>query len=459
MLGSSSMLGSGAHDPRKNVVDTSPTVRPAGKLTHVGDEGTHLCMNMDNAFDKDGAPIQRPSTPPEIKKYRQSSIHEPGKIVKHYGLYDDPVKEGPFGFVPVVDALGVNEVLRSHPTSELMKWDLENRESIYESAKREPLGRSMTRGHVIPTDVHTFGTKIDAKAKDKAPESKSLIYPTDSGEEVGGAGMMSATAKEIHDKYVMTHGDYAPGEQRRRGYNWKSAGFKPETHVFGISEKEPYHNGVAKALNQTQMKEQATRLVTRAVSDFKLANTQSLGKSKNLGQRNRNIDAEHVFGVPSRRVEEWGVQQLIGGNYSEEDQKPDPDLGKSLTSGFRNAHPSKERVFGAPTIRTDLMPPLLKSVADNQNYGNEPDSFSLIYPVTAADRGLDEDDFARERDGAEMASILRATGLLGEGAQLSEEAFKAAYSIAAQSQDSGMCSIKDFLKVKHDLDMKAVLGF
>ena len=26
-------------------------------------------------------------------------MHEPGKIVKHYGLADDPVKEGPFGYV------------------------------------------------------------------------------------------------------------------------------------------------------------------------------------------------------------------------------------------------------------------------------------------------------------------------------------------------------------------------
>ena len=42
---------------------------------------------------------ERPSTPPEIKKYRQSTIHEPGKMVKHYGLADDPVKNGPFGYV------------------------------------------------------------------------------------------------------------------------------------------------------------------------------------------------------------------------------------------------------------------------------------------------------------------------------------------------------------------------
>ena len=96
----------------------------------------------------------------------------------------------------------------------------------------------------------------------------------------------------------------------------------------------------------------------RAVSDFKLANTQTLGQSKNLGQRNRvGVGESHIFGVPSRRVEEWGVQQLICGDYSMNDQNPDPDLGKSLRSGFRNESKDSERVFGAPSIRSDLTAP------------------------------------------------------------------------------------------------------
>ena len=38
---------------------------------------------------------KRPSTPPEIKKYRQSTAHVPGAIVKHFGLADDkPLLDG-----------------------------------------------------------------------------------------------------------------------------------------------------------------------------------------------------------------------------------------------------------------------------------------------------------------------------------------------------------------------------
>ena len=58
-------------------------------MNDVSNEGAQFCLSMG----------ERPSTPPEIKKYRQSTIHEPGKMVKHYGLADDPVKNGPFGYV------------------------------------------------------------------------------------------------------------------------------------------------------------------------------------------------------------------------------------------------------------------------------------------------------------------------------------------------------------------------
>ena len=76
----------------------------------------------------------RPETPPEIKKYRQSTIHEPGKIVKHYGLADDSVKEGPFGFVAQANHSddSVNQVMKSYPASDLMKWEREQRETVYE---------------------------------------------------------------------------------------------------------------------------------------------------------------------------------------------------------------------------------------------------------------------------------------------------------------------------------------
>lgn len=446
MIGASQLGKKGAL-----INDTSPHIRPAGKVTDVSNEGAQFCLSMG----------ERPSTPPEIKKYRQSTIHEPGKIVKHYGLADDPVKQGPFGYVAQQIGEGtqesVNQVMKSYPMSDLMIWEREQREQVYESARRDPLGKSMVRGHKIPESVDTFGSKIDAKFKDKNPEAKSLIYPVGTELDENVPLPDGSDADKLHDLYVRTHGNYAPGEQRRRGYNWDAAGFTPDAHVFGITEKTPYYNGVAKAL--TQNTEQETKLIPRAVSDFKLANTQSLGQSKNLGQRNRvGIGASHVFGVPSRRVEEWGVQQLICGDYPDQDQKPDPDLGKSLKSGFRNESSSTERVYGAPSIRTDLNAPKVKSVADNQNYGNEPDAFSLIYPSDALNGGLEEDEFLCLRSKSELEELFEGSnsGLEGRGKQIFEAIFD--YATRDLDADAKRCSASQFLKAKRELDMKA-LGF
>lgn len=40
-----------------------------------------------------------------------------------------------------------------------------------------------------------------------------------------------------------------PGEQRKRGYNWKSTPVDPAVHTFGAVCKEDYRDGVRKALS------------------------------------------------------------------------------------------------------------------------------------------------------------------------------------------------------------------
>ena len=149
-----------------------------------------------------------------------------------------------------------------------MIWEREQREQVYESAKREPLGKSMARDTTSPR-ASDLGSKIDAKFKDKNPEAKNLIYPV--GTELDEV-MISQRAR-VTASMTSLSGPTAPcsGGAEKRNYNWDAAGFKPDAHVFGITEKQPYHNGVAKAL--TQNIDQATKLIPRAVSDFKLANT------------------------------------------------------------------------------------------------------------------------------------------------------------------------------------------
>jgi hypothetical protein len=78
------------------------------------------------------------------------------------------------------------------------------------------------------------------------------------------------------------------------------------------------------------------------------------------------------------------VAHLMRGPQNGDDQ-PDPGLGKSLREGFRNLD-AAGRAFGLPSVRTDLPEPRRRSVANVQNYGNEPDVLSLLAPCSTAER-------------------------------------------------------------------------
>jgi hypothetical protein len=83
--------------------------------------------------------------------------------------------------------------------------------------------------------------------------------------------------------YKRSHGSYAPGEQRRRGYEWP---VDPEMTRFGAKGDTIAFNGVSKniadVLNGTQGGGPGV-VNTKKVEDFRNM-ADILGQSKNLGQ-------------------------------------------------------------------------------------------------------------------------------------------------------------------------------
>lgn len=115
------------------------------------------------------------------------------------------------------------------------------------------------------------------------------------------------------------------------------------------------------------------------------------------------VGPHHVFGMPSARESEPCVGELIRSGCSQQQQEHevDPGLGKSPTR-WRNTSETAERVscegswldslvrqgtrapgrhvrccchclqiFGLPSARTDVPLPVMRSVANTHNYGNE----------------------------------------------------------------------------------------
>lgn len=70
----------------------------------------------------------------------------------------------------------------------------------------------------------------------------------------------------------------------------------------------------------------------------------------------------------------------------------------------------RHRVFGVPTIRLDIPAKVKKSVADHQNYGDEPEAIDLLYPSTFTELGISEKDFRELRPREDIRSLFESIG-------------------------------------------------
>ncbi|KAL3914570.1 MAG: hypothetical protein SGPRY_007576 [Prymnesium sp.] len=181
---------------------------------------------------------QPPPTPPSIARWRKDM--QPGKVCLHPGIAEDRDHEriSTYGRAEPV-GVKVHEVLNVAPKSYLMEKAIEKKESIYQSHQREPLGKAYVRGHELPQNVREAGFGRPTPQDVAGDETKELMHPTE-----------RIVPKEEHALYIKSHANYAPGEQRRRGYTWKGSNgeIDPTHHRFGMSLKGEV-DGAGKALN------------------------------------------------------------------------------------------------------------------------------------------------------------------------------------------------------------------
>lgn len=92
---------------------------------------------------------------------------------------------------------------------------------------------------------------------------------------------------------------------------------------------------------------------------------------------------------------------------------PDHDLGKSVKPNCRNVVRKPEdqfRSFGVPTIRKDIPFKNFRSVADYQNYGDEPEAIDLLFPSSNTELGIEENDFRKMRTREEIKALFLKIG-------------------------------------------------
>ncbi|OQR98682.1 hypothetical protein ACHHYP_08211 [Achlya hypogyna] len=347
------------------------------KQTPNANESTAHCLNFE----------ARPGTPEAVRKYRKSYFAEPGTRIVHSGLVDDMKVHDmnkKYG-VTTKNSDHVQDVMPPRLPSDHALITQAKLDAVYQSTKREPLGKSFTRGHVFNQSI--FGSP----PPEVSDTTKELIYTAPFAE--------TAEAKAL---YKRSHGASDPGEQKHRAY---AVPFDLAQARFGTLKLKD-DGGVASVLNP-ELDEHVSKLTitSKNVEDMK-STLDQLGRPRNLGFGRENN--EHVFGVKLPK-DAAGAGDCIQGNYSFEEQQPDADLGRPVNRGWLNAT-TDDRAFGVPSIRSDVAPPAKRSLADAQNYGDDVMAQELLYPQQYAMLGVQDTEFGQPRSKAYLAELFAKIG-------------------------------------------------
>jgi hypothetical protein len=364
-------------------------------------------------------------------KYRRSHQGQPGVRFRHWGSADDELDTTrTYGHKTGMKMEG-SGVLDAREETRVAEFLRHRQEAIYETSKLEPLGKAFQR-YELPEGKRDG---LHGKSSEHSEAAVTLVFPRDN------KFLSGEFDDDPHYRalYIKSHQSWKPGEQKTRSYNFH--GIDPVAHRFGIKDKEGYTEGVKKALNPAEEFESGvkpTKIINKRVDDHRWVRSDQLGKPKNLGLGTQ-LDETHTFGIRSQPAEDWDASMCTSGTYTLEEQLPDKDLGRTILRGCAPEHvvsADSTRIFGVPSIRDDIAEPRKRSVADSQNYGNEPSAKELLYPAPFADRGVNETDFLCQRSKADLRDLM-----LSSGAISSDETFDVVWSELEASVGETISSI------------------
>lgn len=362
-------------------------------------------------------------------KYRKSFNNQPGVKQRHYGLVDDEIPDQTFGKKTYASE-HVEEVIKAQNLAGLADYNNDLKEGKYQSHLKEPLGKSYQRNYNYPNQVQNgeFKFGVPTMASENA---KDVLYPPDGHRE----------GKRRQED---------PGVQVDRTYNWN---VDKNKHKFGYAENKVL-NGAAHSLHPERIEGSfpKTVIVKKTVEDFNQVSHDILGKPKNLGQGKIPVASDHTFGISTMGNDAWNAAKCVHGEPNEKEIEPDADLGKSNKLGCKNelrTDGDMDRVFGTPTIRNDIPFKEKRSVADHQNYGDEPDAVDLLFPTTFTELGISEYEFSALRTKDEIKDLFSRIGYSYKIGK-----FNAMFNRAKllDGSPSDTCSVRAFMKIVEELN-------
>jgi hypothetical protein len=299
-------------------------------------------------------------------------------------------------------------------------------EAVYRSVQREKLGLSFSY-QALPERTKGSEFAFGKPSVKDGTSAKEALCPPDE--------VVDAEKEAV---YKISHGAFAPGEQRTRMLDWDRTGVDPAVARFGRVSSKADKGGIAACLNPSLDPDgDSSRIVPLRVEAHRQFVKDPLGKSRALGMAPYSRPPPERFGMSSKSGASWGAAECLRGNYTEDEQMPDKDLGIATRPGFRNVPKDPERVFGIPSLRTDV-PPRTFSVAEPQNFGQDVPLKDLVNPSRFMTRGIDHSDFAKQREKDEIRSVISSIGYM----DMDDSTFEAIYHRAATAFDvTGLGSV------------------
>lgn len=368
--------------------DVAPRVRPAGRSTTLREDSVAQDLQSEIYFPA-------PSTPTRERRFRRLS-HGPGESHVHHGLKDQqlPPEEWRYG-VRTITGVSVGDCLKAGQKSGVEEYEQSRNERIYDSVKREPLGKSFNRGHSLKMRPEGFGSPSGTPV-----DGKKVIYPTD----------VPQQDEDTRIQYRQTHNNYLPGERAERNYHWPSATQAQGFRFGGAPTNAAEGAGVRLAMNMDVEDDgsvKRTRVVQKGVEDYRNVAHPKLFKKSHAkqGAEGSPLGHAHRYGIRSPAGDSAG--SCISGSYSLEEQLPDQDLGRCTKAGRRNMT-SERRAFGVPSVRTDIPAPhpSMRSIANETSYGDEVGAAAVLAP-----QRFNDGEFLVRRPRAELEELMREVPL------------------------------------------------
>mmetsp|Transcript_47185 Transcript_47185/g.119419 ORF Transcript_47185/g.119419 Transcript_47185/m.119419 type:complete len:490 (+) Transcript_47185:76-1545(+) len=362
--------------------------------------GRSITVPLADSVERDLQPevhFALPATPAKERKFRRLS-EGPGEITVHHGLKDQKLPGNEFRYgVRGSKGTTVEEAMKAGQLLGVAEYKNSCNEQVYESTRREPLGKPQNRGHTLKMLPEGFGSPSSAPE-----DGKEVIYHKH----------LKPDTEENRLMYKKTHNNYAPGERLERNYNWPAEA-QDKNFKFGAGLAAAVEGAGARIAFNLDVDEDGnykrTKLVTKVCEDYRHVQHPKLMKKTHpkQGATGPPMQSDHRYGVKSS-ISEYTAQSCIKGYYSLEEQLPDMDLGRCTKPGRRNVT-IETRAFGTPSIRTDKNAPhpSRRSVADECSYGDEPSAASILCPQRFDSMGIPDREFLIRRSRDDLEELMK----------------------------------------------------